>query len=79
MSENSMDFRSGGWMPEAPAVPMTVPEMDMGSDCAIPVMAYFNLQPWGEPYEVEIGIARGTIFPPLDLPFIGKGECPDDE
>ena len=35
-------------------------------------MAYVPFQPWEEPYEPETGLYRGTIFPGLDLPFIGK-------
>jgi hypothetical protein len=42
-------------------------------------MAYIKRQRWGELYEPEAGLARGTVFSELDLPFMGKGACPTDE
>ena len=35
-------------------------------------MAYVPWQKWEMPYEPEVGFRRGTIFPSLDLPFIGE-------
>ena len=35
-------------------------------------MAYVPFQQWGEVYNDEEALCRGTIFPDLDLPF-GKG------
>lgn len=43
--------------------------------CETPVMASVPGQQWGYPYEPDVGFTRGTIFPQLDLPFIGKGAC----
>lgn len=37
-------------------------------------MAYVPNQVWNEVYALDIGLCRGTIFPCLDKPFIGK-EC----
>ena len=36
-------------------------------------MTYVPMQPWEEPYELEKGLNSGTIFPGLDLPFLGGG------
>ena len=36
------------------------------------VMAYVPWQEWGERYENERGFNRGTIFPDLYYPFIGR-------
>ena len=36
-------------------------------------MAYVPMQPWEKPYELEKGLNSGTIFPGLDLPFLGGG------
>lgn len=36
-------------------------------------MAYIPFQQWQETYEESKAFARGTIFPCLDKPFIGKG------
>lgn len=36
-------------------------------------MVYVPMQPWEEPYELEKGLNSGTIFPGLDLPFLGGG------
>ena len=36
-------------------------------------MARVPMQPWpAEVYDGETALARGTLFPALDLPFIGK-------
>lgn len=35
-------------------------------------MMYVPYQKWEEPYDTELAHSRGTIFPSLDLPFIGK-------
>lgn len=32
-------------------------------------MAYVPYQMWGEIYEADKGMAQGTMFPELDLPF----------
>lgn len=36
-------------------------------------MAYVPMQGWGDIYEPEKALQRGTIFPCLDLPFLGGG------
>ena len=36
-------------------------------------MTYVPMQPWEEPYDPETGLAAGTIFSSLDLPFLGGG------
>lgn len=36
-------------------------------------MSYTPLQRWKQTYEPAVGFDRGTIFPELDLPFIGEG------
>ena len=35
-------------------------------------MMYVPYQEWETPYDPDLAISRGTIFPSLDLPFIGK-------
>ena len=35
-------------------------------------MAYVPIQEWETPYDVKTGFERGTMFPSLDKPFIGK-------
>ena len=34
-------------------------------------MAYVTFQQWGETYDDDKAFSRGTMFPPLDLPFTG--------
>ncbi len=34
-------------------------------------MAYVPWQRWQQPYDYEKGLETGTIFPDLDLPFLG--------
>ncbi len=36
-------------------------------------MAYVPFQQWGEPFDAETALSRGTLFPELDLPFMGGG------
>lgn len=36
-------------------------------------MAYVPYQQWAQPYDMDIALARGTIFSQLDLPFLGEG------
>lgn len=41
-----------------------------------PGMAYVPMQMWRQPYELETGFLRGTIFNALDKPFLGdEGAC----
>ncbi|MBE6851145.1 MAG: spore coat associated protein CotJA [Ruminococcus sp.] len=57
----------GGLLPQ----PMTVFPEDTP-----PGMAYVPYQMWGEVYEADMGISRGTMFPVLDKPFLGmEGGC----
>ncbi|WP_243095267.1 spore coat associated protein CotJA [Lachnotalea sp. AF33-28] len=37
-------------------------------------MAYVPWQRWKEPYDLECGLNKGTIFPELDKPFM-IGRC----
>lgn len=41
----------------------------MGVDSCPLAMTYTPWQCWGETYEPSIALARGTIFPELDLPW----------
>lgn len=48
----------------------------MGDCATLPLaMAYVPFQPWETPYEAEVALKRGTIFPSLDLPFMGGEEA----
>jgi len=38
-------------------------------------MVYITGQRWGELYSIEEGFRRGTVFPELDLEFMGEGAC----
>lgn len=40
-------------------------------------MAYVPMQQWGEQYAPVVALERGTLFPALDLPFIGEEAVPD--
>lgn len=35
-------------------------------------MGFVPVQSWEEPYENDLALARGTIFPSLDKPFLGE-------
>lgn len=36
-------------------------------------MAYVPMQKWGNLYEADVALKRGTLFQELDLPFMGDG------
>ena len=52
--------------PQVPCMPNACPNMVLA-------MAYILDQMWADIYEPELGLARGTIYPGLDKPFIGEG------
>lgn len=63
-----------------PATPVTevanaMEPIKIAKDCKPYVMVKINKQGWDELYEPELGFERGTIFPALDLPFVGEGAC----
>ena len=37
-------------------------------------MAYVPFQQWGETYSDDKAFSSGTLFPQLDLPFMGGGD-----
>lgn len=47
------------------------PKGDFPKDTPIG-MAYVPFQKWENPYDDNIALSRGTIFPSLDKPFIGE-------
>lgn len=63
-----------GAMP-APISPLS----DQGAPCKEPLcapslaMVYCPKQAFGDLYDLETALRRGTLFAPLDLPFEGKG------
>lgn len=56
-------------MPTPAPAPMPMP-VDCAGTCPL-AMAYVPWQVWDMTYEMEEGFAVGTIFPELDLPFLG--------
>ena len=49
--------------------------LDAGTLLPLPLaMAYVPVQTWGETYDPETALCRGTLFPSLDLPFM-RGGC----
>lgn len=44
---------------------------DLKQTCYLAI-ANIPMQNWNGTYEVEKAFQRGTIFPELDLPFLGK-------
>ena len=51
------------------------PEAMMPCGCGMPslAMVYAKLQPFSDMYSPEEGLARGTIFRALDMPFTAGG------
>ena len=40
-------------------------------------MSYVPFQQWETPYDEIVAFSRGTMFPKLDLPFIGEEAVPN--
>lgn len=40
-------------------------------------MSYVPFQQWKTTYDENIALQRGTLFPELDLPFIGEEAVPN--
>ncbi len=51
-------------------VPMGCPGTE-----GILAMARVPIQPWGAVYDSSTALSRGTLFPALDLPYIGKEDA----
>ena len=57
-------------------------DTDNGENCPVQMtpmpktlslaMAYVPFQQWEDPYEDDVALSRGTVFPCLDKPFIGE-------
>lgn len=93
MYSRAAKMRDGSWnqieITEPAAMPAemaNVPEIMLPSVmaaqeedgyCFTLAMSYTPIQRWEEVYEAETGFDRGTIFPELDLPFLG-GACNDE-
>lgn len=58
----------------APTPPVPSPNHSLCDDMVL-VMSYVKKQEWDQTYEAETALERGTIFPELDLPFVGEGGC----
>lgn len=48
--------------------PVTVPE----ERPFVLGMLSFPIQDWGSVYDDPVALSRGTLFPVLDLPFVGR-------
>lgn len=60
-----------------PTPPVITPPGELCDDMVL-VMSYVKMQQWDQTYELETALDRGTIFPELDLPFVGEGACSND-
>jgi len=62
---------NGGTMPGSDCPDMSNQiQMDCAKGCPL-AMAYVPWQVWQDTYDMEKGFMIGTIFPELDLPFLG--------
>ena len=57
---------------EPPIYTFPIPDETECGYCITPAMSYTPMQKWGEVYDPDKGFSRGTIFPELDLPFVGE-------
>lgn len=57
-------------MPQPPQPPAQKPDCEPQQRMAL-AMAYVPWQKWQQPYDFDKSLMVGTIFPDLDLPFLG--------
>ena len=53
-------------------IPITTPLFGCEGSEGILAMARIPIQPWCPVYDGSTALSRGTLFPALDLPYIGK-------
>ena len=53
--------------------PMPPADNNMTCQCTLLAVPCVPCQTWGKTYEPVTALKRGTLFPELDLPFMGKG------
>ncbi|MFA5658795.1 MAG: spore coat associated protein CotJA [Oscillospiraceae bacterium] len=79
-SANILDMIFGGQTAAFPApAPTNTLRTDIQCETRTPfpqytpiAMAYVPFQQWERPYDDNVALSRGTIFPSLDKPFIGE-------
>lgn len=54
--------------------PLPAPVCPNCSGHMILAMAHVPMQPWNSTYDPDTALARGTLFPDLDLPYVGRRE-----
>lgn len=64
----SCDYRNSGNMP---CGDMCCKEMKTLPRSVAVAMAYIPFQQWDEVYSADKGLSVGTMFPCLNLPFVG--------
>jgi len=47
---------------------------DTGNDCGVIGICYVPMQQWEQIYDEDTAYSVGTIFPSLNLPFLGGGK-----
>lgn len=52
--------------------PATSADSSVTFECLPIGMAYVPWQRWNKVYQKDVALDRGTIFPELDLPFLGE-------
>ena len=60
-------------MPSSQMSPSRIKDMCDCIDSLPLAMAYVPVQKWGKTYEPDVALARGTLFPDLDKPFLATG------
>lgn len=51
-----------------------VPSIGCKGDDGVLAMARVSVQPWNNVYDGATALSRGTLFPALDLPYLGRRE-----
>ena len=67
---------SGGSCQPPVQPPVQLPADSINPALLALAMGFVPVQAWEEPYDDDLALARGTIFPALDKPFLGEEALP---
>lgn len=69
-------MENGATTPTKPSEPGRLPADSINPALLSLAMGFVPFQAWETPYESDVALQRGTIFPSLDKPFIGEEAVP---
>lgn len=74
MKQHTQPQKPGAGCSIVPPMPPdgAMPENSIDPTLLSLAMAFIPYQAWEEPYDYDVALVRGTLFPALDKPWIGE-------